>query len=590
MALHLFASYPICSFTKQPSRTCSFRLLKIGNIFSPLGCLVSPKLAKKTIVRRSANYQPPIWDFNFVQSLKSEYGGEVYTNRISKLKEEVRLILLKQAVDPLDQLQLIDTLQRLGLAYHFEDEIKSILMSIYSHNNARREDLYATALEFRLLREHGYKIPQEIFNSFQDEVGNFKKCLCEDWEGMLSLYEASFLSDENEDILQNARDFTTTCLRKFVQQSQDQNLSNLVSHALEIPLHWRMLRLETRWFIDVYERKQGMNPLLLELAKLDFNNVQMIHQNDLKHVSRWWRSTGLGEKLSFARDRLMENFFWSIGVIFKPQFSYCRRMLTKVGALLTTIDDIYDVYGTLDELELFTDAVQRWDVNAVEQLPDYMKICYLSLHNTINEIAFDFLREQGIHIVPYLKRAWADQCKSYLLEARWYYNGYTPSLQEYIDNAWISIAGPVILVHAFFLVNSPISNDALKCLEEYSSIIRCSSMIFRFADDLGTSSDELKRGDVPKSIQCYMHETGASEKEARDHIRFLISETWKEMNEEKSTYSPFSETFISIAFNLARMAQCMYQHGDGHGIEDRETKDRVVSLLVQPIPCLNKVV
>lgn len=87
-----------------------------------------------------------------------------------------------------------------------------------------------------------------------------------------------------------------------------------------------------------------------------------------------------------------------------------------------------------------------------------------------------------------------------------------------------------------------------------------------------------------------MHETGASEKEARDHIRFLISETWKEMNEEKSTYSPFSETFISIAFNLARMAQCMYQHGDGHGIEDRETKDRVVSLLVQPIPCLNKVV
>uniref|UniRef100_A0A2C9UWW7 Terpene synthase N-terminal domain-containing protein n=1 Tax=Manihot esculenta TaxID=3983 RepID=A0A2C9UWW7_MANES len=288
MALHLFASYPICSFTKQPSRTCSFRLLKIGNMFSPLGCLVSPKLAKKTIVRRSANYQPPIWDFNFVQSLKSEYGGEVYTNRISKLKEEVRLILLKQAVDPLDQLQLIDTLQRLGLAYHFEDEIKSILMSIYSHNNTgMREDLYATALEFRLLRQHGYKIPQEIFHSFLDEMGSFKECLCEDWEAILSLYEASFLSEEGENILQNARDFTTTCLRKLVQQSQDQNLSKLISHALEIPLHWRMQRLDTRWFIDAYERKQGMNPLLLELAKLDFNNVQMIHQNDLKHMSRY---------------------------------------------------------------------------------------------------------------------------------------------------------------------------------------------------------------------------------------------------------------------------------------------------------------
>ncbi|KAF2284340.1 hypothetical protein GH714_020875 [Hevea brasiliensis] len=356
--------------------------------------------------------------------------------------------------------------------------------------------------------------------------------LCEDRKATLSLYEASFLSEEGESILQYARDFTTTSLKKYVEQSKDQNLSMLISHAPELPFHWRMLRLETRWFIDVYERKQEMNLLLLELAKLDFNSVQATHQDDLKYMSRWWRNTGLGEKLDFARDRIMENYLWTIGVIFEPQFSNCRRMSTKVNALIATIDDICDVYGTLDELELFTNAVQRWDVNATEQLPDYMKLCFLCLHNS-NEIAFDVLREQGVHIIPYLKKAWADICKSYLLEAKWYHSGYTPSLQEYIDNAWISISAPVILVHAYFLVKSPITNDALKCLEEYSNIIRCSSMILRLADDLGTSSDELKRGDVPKSIQCYMHETGASEEKARDHIRVLISETWNEMNKQK---------------------------------------------------------
>jgi (-)-alpha-terpineol synthase len=75
-------------------------------------------------------------------------------------------------------------------------------------------------------------------------------------------------------------------------------------------------------------------------------------------VQRWWKSTGLGE-LNFARDRLVENFLWTVGVIFQPQFAYARTMLTKVMALITTIDDVYDLYGTLDELELFTDAVER---------------------------------------------------------------------------------------------------------------------------------------------------------------------------------------------------------------------------------------
>ena len=48
-----------------------------------------------------------------------------------------------------------------------------------------------------------------------------------------------------------------------------------------------------------------------------------------------------------------------MGIGFEPELSYFRRMSTKILALSTTIDDVYDVYGTLDELELFTEAVER---------------------------------------------------------------------------------------------------------------------------------------------------------------------------------------------------------------------------------------
>jgi len=69
---------------------------------------------------------------------------------------------------------------------------------------------------------------------------------------------------------------------------------------------------------------------------------------------------GLAPRLSFGRDRLMECFFWATGMTpFEPQFSDIRKGLTKVSSLITLIDDIYDVYGTLDELELFTTAVER---------------------------------------------------------------------------------------------------------------------------------------------------------------------------------------------------------------------------------------
>ena len=46
---------------------------------------------------------------------------------------------------------------------------------------------------------------------------NFKACLCEDLKGMLSLYEASFLSIEGENILDETRDFSAKHLEEYVK-------------------------------------------------------------------------------------------------------------------------------------------------------------------------------------------------------------------------------------------------------------------------------------------------------------------------------------------------------------------------------------
>lgn len=83
---------------------------------------------------------------------------------------------------------------------------------------------------------------------------------------------------------------------------------------------------------------------------------------------------------------------------------------------------------------------------------------------------------------------WAGLCKAYLIEARWYNSGYIPTLQEYLDNAYVSISGPTILMHVNFLTSVGSSTEIMQCMPVLEKIVYYSSLIFRLADDLGTST------------------------------------------------------------------------------------------------------
>ncbi|KAH9685726.1 Beta-myrcene/(E)-beta-ocimene synthase 2 [Citrus sinensis] len=517
---------------------------------------------------------------------------ETYKRREEELKGKV-MTTIKDVTEPLNQLELIDSLQRLGLAYHFETEIRNILHDIYNSNNDyvwRKENLYATSLEFRLLRQHGYPVSQEVFNGFKDDQGGF---ICDDFKGVLSLHEASYFSLEGESIMEEAWQFTSKHLKEVMISKSKQGdvfVAEQAKRGLELPLHWKVPMLEARWFIDVYEKREDKNHLLLELAKLEFNVLQAIYQEELKDVSRWWKDIGLGEKLSFARDSLVASFVWSMGIVFEPQFAYCRRILTITFALISVIDDIYDVYGTLDELELFADAVERWDINyALNHLPDYMKICFLALYNLVNEFTYYVLKQQDFDILRSIKNAWLRNIQAYLVEAKWYHGKYTPTLGEFLENGLVSIGGPMVTMTAYLSGTNPIIEKELEFLESNQDISHWSFKILRLQDDLGTSSDEIRRGDVPKSIQCYMHETGASEEVAREHIKDMMRQMWKKVNAYRADKDfPLSQTTVEFILNVVRVSHFMYLHGDGHGAQNQETMDVVFTLLFQPIPLDDK--
>lgn len=65
-------------------------------------------------------------------------------------------------------------------------------------------------------------------------------------------------------------------------------------------------------------------------------------------------------KLFYARDRMVECYFWILGVYFEPKFAKARNITTKLIAIMSIVDDTFDAYATFDELQLFMVAIERW--------------------------------------------------------------------------------------------------------------------------------------------------------------------------------------------------------------------------------------
>lgn len=57
-------------------------------------------------------------------------------------------------------------------------------------------------------------------------------------------------------------------------------------------------------------------------------------------------------KLPFARDRIVECYFWAYGVYFEPQYHFGRKTWCKVCGSLMAFMCVWHI-GTPEELELF---------------------------------------------------------------------------------------------------------------------------------------------------------------------------------------------------------------------------------------------
>nr|WNI01931.1 terpene synthase [Psidium guajava] len=546
------------------------------------------------IGRRSAGYHPSIWEdyiLKYASPSNSVHDGhdQQAEQEIQKLKDEVKRSLYANTDKPSLNLDMIDQIQRLGIAHHFASEIDHVLKRLNETCFVRNtrdpdiNDLHMAALLFRLLRQHGYRISCDIFNKFKDASGKFNEEHANDIQGLLSLYEASHLSVHGEDVLDKALSFSSTHLES-IKEKLSPPLATQVHHALKQTIRRGVPRLEARQYISMYEAKPSHNEALLSLAKLDFNRLQKQHQEELFDLARWWMGLDFKRKLPFARDRLVEGYFWILGVHFEPELVAARRMMTKVIALTSVLDDIYDVYGTYEELELLTQAIQRWDINCINELPGYMQVFYKALVDVyigIEEVLACTGRSYRLY---YAIEAMKRQARCYFAEAKWVHQQHKPTMDEYMSIAVVSSGYPLLTIMSFVGMPEIVTKDDLDWLFNDPKILKASTVICRLMDDLATHKFEQSRQHADSSVQCYMRQHGVTEQEAENDLHKQVEDAWKEVNEECLHPTAVPMPLLMGILNLTRVMDVLYKDGGDHYTNPHiKLKDHIKLVLMDPV-------
>ncbi|PHT63796.1 Germacrene C synthase [Capsicum annuum] len=446
------------------------------------------------------------------------------------------------------KLVLIDAIQRLGVAYHFKNEIKTSIQNIFdeSEESNKDDDLYVVALRFRLVRQQRHYMSSDVFEKFTNHDGKFKETLTKDVQGLLSLYEAAQLRVHGEEILEEALSFTITHLESMIPI-----LSNLlkdqVREALSESIHTNLPRMTARKYICIYENINSHNKLLLRFAKLDFNIVQKVHQKEL------------GELTSRARE-----------------------LLTKVLTIYTIIDDTYDAYATYDELVPFTDAIDRCDISAMDSVPHSLRHTYQALVDINTQIEERLTKEGTLDHLYYVKYEMKKLARAFFKEAQWLNAGHIPKCEEYMKNANVTTTCMMVATTSLSFMEEPIAKETFEWLINEPLILRASSAINRLKGDIIGHDLEQQRKHIASFIECYMKEYGASRQEANAEVEKNLTNAWKDMNTEflHSTHE-IPMFVLELVINIARSAY-IFKEND-FATAQREFKDKITLLFVDPV-------
>ncbi|WOL04903.1 bifunctional levopimaradiene synthase, chloroplastic-like [Canna indica] len=493
-----------------------------------------------------------------------------------------------KAEDLMEKLQLVDLIQRLGIPRFFEPQIEEILNTTFK----QWDEIHGlggggrTVLAFRLLRLHGFSISAGVIENLEDESGKFYSFSTESHEkitDMINLYKCSQTGFPSESkIMDKAQDFSVKQLRRVLSHGnpsllQQNNIRSEIKFALEYPRRYLLWRLESRSIIRQLWPSTGIKNKCLQLAKQDLEILQKVHKEETNEITKWWVGLGIPD-LEFARNSVLKSYFSVSVAIFEPQFAAFRAAFTKTACLTIVVDDLCDLPSNdFDSISRFVDAFKRWDASLLDDLPEH-KVALTCVQRTVIEQATESSKAQGRDLFPFFKALWDDLLLVFAKETEWRCKGQIPTWNEYMEIAYTSIAGIIILWTSVFLMGEMITDEVLSQVGKDSRFMYLVSLVARLANDLASLERETRDGKLVSAVNCYMREKPNCSKEgAIAAVQNLIESACRELELELfKSRGTVPECCSRAILNFARTTSFIYKRDDAFSNEcDDEYEDLV---------------
>ncbi|THG05384.1 hypothetical protein TEA_015469 [Camellia sinensis var. sinensis] len=196
----------------------------------------------------------------------------------------------------------------------------------------------------------------------------------------------------------------------------------------------------------------------------------------------------------------------------------------------------------------------------------------------------EMARKGTSYRVHYAKSAMKNLVRAYFEEAKWFHQGYVPSIEEYMRVALVTGAYTTLATTSLVGMGEVESKEAFDWVSSDPLVVQASSVVCRLMNDIVSYKLEQKRGHVASAAECYMKQ----HEEVLIEFQKQVTNAWKDINAECLHPIEVPMPLLLRVVNLAQVIDVLYKDEDSYTHSGTRLKGFVTSVLLDPVPIANE--